>query len=146
MEWFYYAFFAWLVTGISFLLLKNVNTSVKNNLMLQYIYILIALIISGFFSFIMLGYLLFKKNTNLKYIKTFSKLNILLLGIIIFLSYIFIMFAGIKGGTPAFQIINLNIIISALGGYFLYKEKLSITKIIGIIIALFGASIIISSK
>jgi len=143
MNWIFYALIAWICTGTSFLLLKNVNTKVQHSLELQYIYILITLIISGLFSAMLLVYLVLTKNKNLKEMVNFSKTNIISLGIAIVLSYIFLMIAGIKGGTPAFQIINLNIIIMAIGGHYFYKEKLNMTKIMGIVVALIGASIII---
>jgi drug/metabolite transporter (DMT)-like permease len=144
MNWVFYALIAWLFTGTSFLLLKNVSSKVQSNLSLQYIYILMAFIIAGIFSGLILIYLKLTNNKFLKDISSFSKTNLISLGVVLVLSYLFLMVAGNKGGTPAFQIINLNIIIAAIGGYLFYNEKLNLTKIIGIIVAIVGASIIIT--
>ena len=144
MKWVFYAIIAWIFTGTSFLLLKNVNSNVQTNISLQYIYILISFIIAGLFSGLILIYLKLSKNKHLKEITSFSKTNITCLGIVLVLSYLFLMVAGNKGGTAAFQIVNLNIIIAAVGGYLFFKEKLGLIKILGICIALIGASIIIT--
>ena len=144
MNWVFYAIIAWICTGTSFLLLKNVNSNVQTNISLQYIYILISFIIAGLFSGLILIYLKLSKNKHLKEITSFSKTNITCLGIVLVLSYLFLMVAGNKGGTAAFQIVNLNIIIAAVGGYLFFKEKLGLIKILGICIALIGASIIIT--
>lgn len=40
-------------------------------------------------------------------------------------------------------IVNLNVIISLLAGYFLFKQKINIKTFIGILIALFGVGIVI---
>ena len=144
MNWVFYALIAWLFTGTSFLLLKNVSSKVQSSLSLQYIYILMAFIIAGIFSGLILIYLKLTNNKFLKDISSFSKTNLISLGVVLVLSYLFLMVAGNKGGTPAFQIINLNIIIAAIGGYLFYNEKLNLTKIIGIIVAIVGASIIIT--
>ena len=40
-------------------------------------------------------------------------------------------------------IINLNVILTLLAGYFLFKQKINIKTFIGIIIALFGIGIVI---
>tara|TARA_Y100000768_G_C23984699_1_gene688030 strand:+ start:2367 stop:2804 length:438 start_codon:yes stop_codon:yes gene_type:complete len=144
MNWVFYALIAWLCTGTSFLLLKNVSSKVQSNLSLQYIYILMAFIIAGIFSGLILLYLKLTNNKFLKDISSFSKTNIIALALFLVLSYLFIMVAGNKGGTAAFQIINLNIIIAAIGGYLFYNEKLNLTKLIGIAIAIMGASIIIA--
>lgn len=144
MNWVFYALIAWLCTGTSFLLLKNVSSKVQSNLSLQYIYILMAFIIAGIFSGLILLYLKLTNNKFLKDISSFSKTNIIALALFLVLSYLFIMVAGNKGGTAAFQIINLNIIIAAIGGYLFYHEKLNLTKLIGIAIAIMGASIIIA--
>lgn len=144
MNWVFYALIAWLFTGTSFLLLKNVSSKVQSSLSLQYIYILMAFIIAGIFSGLILIYLKLTNNKFLKDISSFSKTNLISLGLVLVLSYLFLMVAGNKGGTPAFQIINLNIIIAAIGGYLFYNEKLNLTKIIGIIVAIVGASIIIT--
>jgi len=144
MNWVFYALIAWLFTGTSFLLLKNVSSKVQSNLSLQYIYILMAFIIAGLFSGLILLYLKLTNNKFLKDISSFSKTNLISLGLVLVLSYLFLMVAGNKGGTPAFQIINLNIIIAAIGGYLFYNEKLNLTKLIGIVVAIIGASIIIA--
>ena len=40
-------------------------------------------------------------------------------------------------------IVNLNVILTLLAGYFLFKQKINIKTFIGIIIALFGIGIVI---
>ena len=40
-------------------------------------------------------------------------------------------------------IVNLNVILTLLAGYFLFKQKINIKTFIGIIIALFGVGIVI---
>jgi drug/metabolite transporter (DMT)-like permease len=103
-----------------------------------------AFIIAGIFSGLILLYLKLTNNKFLKDISSFSKTNLITLALFLVLSYLFIMVAGNKGGTAAFQIINLNIIIAAIGGYLFYNEKLNLTKLIGIGVAIMGASIIIA--
>ena len=40
-------------------------------------------------------------------------------------------------------IVNLNVVLSLLAGYFLFKQKINIKTFIGIIIALFGVGIVV---
>ena len=61
MHWFLWAFLAWLVTGSSFLLIRNTDKTMSKDINLQIVYILVAFIIAGIFSFIIL---IFKYNTR----------------------------------------------------------------------------------
>ena len=42
------------------------------------------------------------------------------------------------------MIINLNVILSVLAGYFIFKQNVNVKSLIGILIALFGVFIIVN--
>ncbi len=140
--WLLFASIAWLFTGVSFLLLRNTSQIVANSLYLQVIYILITFIFTGIISLIILFFLIFQDKSILKQIKNFKKINLIILSLVIVLSYIFLKLSSTQGGTLAFQIANLNILISVVGGYFFFKERLNPIQYFGIVLAIISAAII----
>tara|TARA_Y100000591_G_C21772749_1_gene666478 strand:+ start:489 stop:947 length:459 start_codon:yes stop_codon:yes gene_type:complete len=146
MSWIIYAILAWISTGTTFLLLRNTGSVVSKNVKLQIMYILVSFVISGFLSLIILIYYITNDKSILTNIYKFEKINITILGILLVLSYIFLELAGNKGGSAAFQIANLNIIISVVGGYIFYKEKLNPLQYFGIFLAIISAGIIGGGK
>ncbi len=142
MYWLLWAIIAWLFTGTSFLLLRNTGSHVSNNIRLQFVYILVSFIVSGIVSLIILILYILKNKQIISEIQNFGKINIIFLGIILVGSYIFLEFASNKGGSPAFQIANLNIIISVIGGYIFFKERLNPVQLFGIFLGILAAAII----
>lgn len=147
MYWQIYALLAWFFTGLSFLLLRNVPPNITSNPMNISIYVFSFFIVVGVISAICF---LSLKNTSrfnniINQITTTNKINILGISLSIILGYICLMIAINFGGSPAIQIANLNIIIAIVGGYIFFGDKITRTKIIGILICMFGASILIFS-
>ena len=139
-NWILLSFLAALATAAGTIFLKLVNnTKFDNEFVLA-----IVFIIMGLFSLI---FLLFKKNILFKNFDNCSKFTLFILilyAIFIIIEYILIINAIKYSPNIGFTriIINLNIIITLLISYFIFKEKLNLKCIIGIIFCLIGIFII----
>lgn len=146
MKWLIWSILAWASTGTSFLLLRNTGRKVSNSIDLEIIYILTSFVVAGLIAFLILLSLILKNQKVISDMKQFGKTNLIALGFILVLSYLFLKFASNEGGSPAFQIANLNIIISVVGGYIFFNERLNPVELFGILLAIISAAIIGAGK
>ena len=139
MYWILLAFIATIISSIGVLLMKIVgNSRYDNNLFLAISYIIVGIL--G------LIYYIYKKNRN-KNLKIDKGLLLYSLGfaIFIFICNIIIQEAFSKSPNISYThiIINLNIIITLIFSYILFKEEINRFCFIGILIALIGIIIIV---
>tara|TARA_B100000424_G_C22650966_1_gene358970 strand:+ start:141 stop:587 length:447 start_codon:yes stop_codon:yes gene_type:complete len=138
--WIIFAVIAMFVSGIHTICLKYINN--------KFIDIGLAFIFL-FAGFLSLIYILFKNNRFKNFLKEKNSKNViltaLLIGIfiIIFNSSLLYSINNSPKVSYCLLIVNLNIIITLLIGYFLFKEKLNIKTFIGILLSLIGLSIVI---
>ena len=143
-NWIFLAIMAMLITSSTTLGLKIMSESnYDNNLLLA-----ITFIIMGMLS---LFYLIYNKNETSKFVQYCNYklyIYILIFSILLILNnYILnVAFKNTPNIAYTHMIINLNIIFSLLAGYFLFKQNINFKCFIGILIALFGVSIIIFNK
>ncbi len=142
MKWLTWSLLGWLFSGSSVLFLRNVGKRISSSLELQIIYLLVTFILIGVISIPILLIILSTKRDYIKDIKNLNKWNLILTAISILGAYIFIKLATNKGGSPAFQIINLNIILIVIGSYILFNERLNPVQLGGIILSIISAGII----
>ena len=139
--WIYLSFFATLITAISVIIMKYLTHSKCNVKTLTFMSFIIS-------SFIVLIYLPFdktviddiKKNIDLK-----DYLLIILFSIVLIanrLSQVYVFKITPSIGI-SHLIINANIIVSLLAGYFLFKQIINYKSFIGILITMIGLSITI---
>jgi len=139
--WIFLSLIATIVSAIYVICLKLIDNSKYNN----YIFLAITFFITGIISLI---YLITSKNNRKLFISNVDyKLFIytFLFAFIIILNNYCIQLAVEYSPNIGYShlIINLNIIITLIAGYFLFKQKLNLMTFIGIIISLIGISIII---
>jgi len=142
MKWLTWALLGWLFSGSSVIFLRNVSKRVSSSLHLQLIYILVTFIIVGIISIPVLLVLLSIKKSYVQDILKFNHWNLVFTAISIFGAYLFIKLATNEGGSPAFQVINLNIVLIVIASYFLFNERLNPVQIAGIVLAIISAGII----
>jgi drug/metabolite transporter (DMT)-like permease len=139
--WIYLSFFATLITAISVIIMKYLTDSKSNVKTLTFMSFIIS-------SFIVLIYLPFdktvindvKKNIDLK-----DYLLIILFSVVLIanrLSQVYVFKITPSIGI-SHLIINANIIVSLLAGYFLFKQMINYKSFIGILITMIGLSITI---
>ena len=139
--WIYYSIIGMMTTGLTGIILKLLQTSQFDILIL----LACGYLISGLFAILYIinkfnDFIYMKNNIPLSfflYIIVFSCLHML--------SQYFISnaFAISPNMGYCHLIINLNIIISLLARYFLFKQNVNFQTFIGIFIALFGVGIVI---
>ena len=140
MSWIILAILAALATANGTILLKLVNNSnFDNEFVLAVVFIII-----GLFSLI---FLVYKKNILFKNFNNCSKFTLFILivyAIFIILEYILLINAIKYSPNIGFTriIINFNIIITLLVSYFIFKEKINLKCLIGILFCLIGIFII----
>ena len=139
--WIFLSLIATIVSAINVICFKLIDNSKYNN----YIFLAITFFITGI---ICLIYLITSKNNRKLFISNVDyKLFIytFLFAFIIILNNYCIQLAVKYSPNIGYShlIINLNIIITLIAGYFLFKQKLNLMTFIGIIISLIGISIII---
>ena len=139
--WVYLSFFATLITAISVIIMKYLTDSKCNVKTLTFMSFIIS-------SLIVLIYIPFdktviddiKKNIDLK-----DYLLIILFSVVLIanrLSQVYVFKITPSIGI-SHLIINANIIVSLLAGYFLFKQLLNYKSFIGILITMIGLSITI---
>ena len=139
--WIYLSFFATLITAISVIIMKYLTDSKCNVKTLTFMSFIIS-------SIIVLIYLPFdktvindiKKNIDLK-----DYLLIILFSAVLIanrLSQVYVFKITPSIGI-SHLIINANIIVSLLAGYFLFKQMINYKSFIGILITMIGLSITI---
>jgi drug/metabolite transporter (DMT)-like permease len=140
--WIYLSIIAMITSGIGTICLKLIDKSKYNN----YIFLALTFFISGIISIIYL--LTNKNNRNLLISNCDYKLFIytILFAFILILNNYCIQIAFKHSPNIGYShlIVNLNIIITLIVGYFLFKQKLNTMTFLGIIISLIGISIVIN--
>lgn len=145
-EWIYLAFLTLILTSISVICIKHFSMQISKNedkISVCFYYLIV--------SFIGLIYLLYNKNDSLKFINKY-KYNYKFIGFILFLSLLTLFTKKIALNTftttpnigYSHLIINLNVILTTIAAYFLYNQKIKLKSFIGMVIALIGASLIIT--
>ena len=139
--WIILAFLTMFTTAFSLLILKYFNTTKLN-----------VLILLGFTYFISSLIALFYMTTHIKdfnYILKNISLPIIIFVFLFAILHICSQQLMSKAITIApnisycHLIVNLNIIITLIASYFLFKEKINIKTLIGIFITLIGVSMVI---
>lgn len=142
--WVYIALLSMLISAISTISLKFIDTSnYDNNL-----FILLSFIMAGFLSILYL--FLFKNNKN-EIIKSCDKkllVFVFLFGLLLLCNSLCMQYSMKVTPNIGFShlIVNLNVILTLFASYFLFKQKISFKSFIGIIITLFGISIVVNSN
>ena len=142
--WVYIALLSMLISAITVISLKFIdNSNYDNNL-----FILLSFIMAGFLSILYL--FLFKNNKN-EIIKSCDKkllVFVFLFGALLLCNNLCMQYSMKVTPNIGFShlIVNLNVILTLLASYFLFKQKISFKSFIGIIITLFGISIVVNSN
>ena len=139
--WIYLSFLTTFISALLVILLKYIdNSHYDNNIFLSFAFTIIGLI--------SLIYLLCNLNKTKKIITTF-KPNLVYLLIFFCISIILnqrvLMYALRIAPNMGYchLIVNLNVILTLVASYFLFKEKINIKTFIGILVTLFGVSMVI---
>ena len=141
--WAYLSICELFITSFSLILTKYLtNTQFDFKILLAIIYILVG--IAGVI------YLITQKNS--KEFKDVFKNAGLFIAVLLLVSACFRIFGSFIIATAlkiapnigyCHLIINLNVILTLLAAYFLFKQKINIKTLIGIIISLFGVGIVV---
>ena len=141
--WAYLSVCELFITSFSLILTKYLtNTEFDFKILLAIIYILVG--VAGVI------YLLTQKNS--KEFKDVFKNAGLFIAVLLLISACFRIFGSFIIAKAlkiapnigyCHLIVNLNVILSLLAGYFLFKQKINTKTFIGIIIALFGVGIVV---
>lgn len=140
--WVYIALLSMLISAISTISLKFIDTSnYDNNL-----FILLSFIMAGFLSILYL--FLNKKNEIIKSCDKKLLVFVFLFGALLLCNNLCMQYSMKVTPNIGFShlIVNLNVILTLFASYFLFKQKISFKSFIGIIITLFGISIVVSSN
>ena len=134
--WIYVSFLAMLATSIGCIGLKVIDNSKYDNLL----FFTITFIIMGFISFI---YLITNNKIKNKLFTSCDKYLIIftfLFASILIINNFIIQYAFKISPNIAYShiIINLNIILSVIAAYFLFKQKLNLYCVFGIFLTLIG--------
>ena len=140
-NWIIVSFIATFITAVSSISLKIIDISKYDN----YFFLALSFIIMGLISFF---YLIIYKDYYKISISNCDNnllLFVTLFAIILIFNNIFIQYAFKISPNIGYShiIINLNVIISLIFGYLLFKQKINIQCLLGIFIALIGISILI---
>ena len=141
--WAYLSVCELFITSFSLILTKYLtNTEFDFKILLAIIYILVG--VAG------LIYLITQKNS--KEFKDVFKNAGLFIAVLLLVSACFRIFGSFIIAKAlkiapnigyCHLIVNLNVVLSLLAGYFLFKQKINTKTFIGIIIALFGVGIVV---
>jgi drug/metabolite transporter (DMT)-like permease len=139
--WVYLSFAATLTTAVGVIILKHLSTLTPNvEISMCLIYIIMAILA--------ISYLIIKKNDTKNYVNNLKKELLLILIIIAFLFILnnLAVHNALKNSPNigyCHLIINLNIIITLLAGFFLYNQNINLKTFAGVIITLIGVSIVV---
>jgi drug/metabolite transporter (DMT)-like permease len=138
--WIFFSFMAMISTSIGMILLKMIDINKYDFLM----FIICTYIMAGIAAAI---YLVYDKNIRAKFINNcdiFLIMFIILFGGLRFINN-FTVFHALKYAPNigySHIIINLNIVLTLLASYFLFKQTININSFIGILFCLIGIIII----
>jgi drug/metabolite transporter (DMT)-like permease len=142
--WIFLSFLAMIISAVGVICLKLIDKSKYDN----YIFLAITFFLTGIISLIYI--LMTKKNRKLFISNCDNKLfiyTILFAILLIFNNYI--MQQAFKYSPNigySHLIINLNIIITLIAGYFLFNQKINPYTFFGIILTLTGITVIIFNQ
>lgn len=143
-NWVFLSIIAMFITGLGTLSLNYITkTKYDDNTILA-----ITFILMGLFSIV---YLILNRDLSYKFIRecNYSICLFILFFSLLLIGNNYILNIAFKV-TPnisyTHMIINLNVILSVIVGYFVYRQKINIKCFFGILLALFGISIIILYK
>lgn len=136
--WLIFSILALIASSLHMIFYKFLSKSnIPNDICISLVFIL-----SGILSFI---YLFFNRN-RIKINECKLNINKLSAGALIILFFNFFLLKSIdyspKTSYPLL-VINLNIILTAIMSYFIFKEKISYKAFIGILLTVIGLSIVI---
>lgn len=139
-NWIALAFLATLITAIGTISLKIIDNSKYDNS----IFLALTFIFMGIFSFF---YLVSNNKIKTKLLTSCDRhliFFVILFAILLILNNIVMQYAFKITPNIGYShiIINLNVIITLIAAYYLFKQKLDFRCLIGIIIALIGIFII----
>ena len=142
--WIFLSFFAMIISATGIICLKLIDKSKYDN----YIFLAITFFIAGIISLI---YIVISKNNRKLFISNCDyKLliyTILFALLLIFNNYIIQKaFEYSPNIGYSHLIINLNIIITLIAGYFLFNQKINPYTFFGIILTLVGITVIILNQ
>ena len=140
-SWIYLSFLATFITAIVVLFLKYIDTTKYDNI----VFLNLTFVIAGLLSLI---YLLCNFNKTKSILHNFEYnifYLVLFFAIVLILNNIIIQYALKMSPNVGYchLIINLNIIITLIVGYFFFKQKINYKTLLGILITLLGASMVI---
>lgn len=139
-NWITFAFLATIFTAVCTVSLKVIDNSKYDN----NIFLALTFIFMGIFS---VFYLISNNKLKTTLLTTCDKhliFFVILFAILLILNNIVIQYALQISPNIGYThiIINLNVIISVLAAYYLFKQKLDYKCLMGILISLFGVTII----
>jgi hypothetical protein len=143
MRWEFIALFSAGIVGIFNTLLEGNGKAFKSDYLAKLTHMMMIIVFSGIIALFVIVYIYHTHKPSLNKAVSFSTnetLRIILPGLMIPLYLFLNMKALSEGGGIAMAIINLNIIVSLIGGHFVYNDKTDTTLVITVlsIIALTG--------
>jgi len=138
--WIFLAFISMFISGFSVIALKLIDNSSYSNIL----FLLLTYIFMGIFAFC---YILQDKKLKINFYNNCDKSLILFtisFAILLIINNIIMQKAIEKTPNISYThiIVNLNILITLLAGYFLFKEKFNTKCLAGIFLCLLGIIII----
>ena len=142
--WIIFALLSMIVSALSTISLKMIDKSKYDN----NIFIMLSFIMAGVLCIL---YLFLNKNKRNLIIKSCDKkflIFIFLFGLLLIINNLCMQYAMEITPNIGFShsIVNLNVIITLFASYFLFKQKINLKSFIGIILTLFGISIVVNSN
>lgn len=137
MNWLLYAVLGTLSLSGMFLAIKKLGTiDIKPNTILVYLFIVASILF--------IVYNIITKN-NLLVAEKNTLLLLMLVGIFSFLGNLFLTKSMLLAKNPGYTLVisSTNVILVTVGSYFLFKSEITITKLIGMVIALIGIIMVI---
>ncbi len=137
MNWLLYAILGTLSLSGMFLTIKKLGTlDLKPNIILIYLFIVASILFIVYNIITKNNFLVTEKNTLL---------FLILVGIFSFLGNLFLTKSMLLAKNPGYTLVisSTNVILVTIGSYFLFKSEITITKLIGMIIALIGIIMVI---
>jgi len=136
MYWVIPALFTAFLIGLYNLNLEGIGKQTGSDYVTKNVIIMTILIISGFFSAIVVGVIRYiNPSSTRKGYNIINKNKNLILGSagLLVLQMIMIIYALSSGGAIAMAIINLNLFVTLIGGALLYEDKLNFNIVLSLI-------------
>jgi drug/metabolite transporter (DMT)-like permease len=139
-SWIFLAFLSTIITALGTIGLKFIDNSKYNN----NLFLALTFIAMGIITFCYMFFNSDAKNILIKNCDISLIFFVILYAVILILTYLVMQYAFKISPNIGYShiIINLNVIITVIASYYLFKQKLDLRCLIGIIISLIGISII----